>query len=195
MLYIIAEAAVGDDISPAFFFGYMGVAAALTFCSNKFSMIFNGLIKFRSWICLRNSEEWCGYLVNGCVEARTYHQIMPSNYYGWYLGFVRSYHISHPVTKKYVIQFDFSLHILFCCLVKNDGKYSYYLGYQHLAAGLCCGLSSLSAGLAIGITGDAGVRANAQQDKVYVGMLLMQIFAEAIGLFGLIVAIILTSSS
>jgi len=37
-----------------------------------------------------------------------------------------------------------------------------FIGYAHLAAGLCCGLSSLAAGLAIGIVGDAGVRANAQ---------------------------------
>ena len=35
------------------------------------------------------------------------------------------------------------------------------MGYKHLASGLCCGLSSLAAGLAIGICGDAGVRANA----------------------------------
>jgi len=35
-------------------------------------------------------------------------------------------------------------------------------GYKLLAAGLCCGLSSLAAGLAIGVTGDAGVRAYAQ---------------------------------
>ncbi len=34
--------------------------------------------------------------------------------------------------------------------------------YKLLGAGLCCGLSSLAAGLAIGIVGDAGVRANAQ---------------------------------
>ena len=39
--------------------------------------------------------------------------------------------------------------------------YSCYNGYKHFAAGLCCGLSSLAAGLAIGIAGDAGVRANA----------------------------------
>ena len=39
--------------------------------------------------------------------------------------------------------------------------YTYFDGYSHLAAGLCCGLSSLAAGLAIGIVGDAGVRANA----------------------------------
>ena len=40
-------------------------------------------------------------------------------------------------------------------------NYSCYAGYRHLGAGLCCGLSSLAAGLAIGIAGDAGVRANA----------------------------------
>ncbi len=52
--------------------------------------------------------------------------------------------------------------------IKAD-DYSAFKGYSHLAAGLCCGLSSLvnyfsfkAAGLAIGIVGDAGVRANAQ---------------------------------
>ena len=43
----------------------------------------------------------------------------------------------------------------------NDQTYTYYSGYKHLSSGLCCGLSSLAAGLAIGIVGDAGVRANA----------------------------------
>lgn len=69
-------------------------------------------------------------------------------------------------------------------------KYSNYQGYKHLAGGLCCGLSALGAGLCIGIVGDAGVRANAQKD-IYVGMILILIFAEALGLYGLIVAIIL----
>eukprot|EP01015_Nassula_variabilis_P024516 TRINITY_DN469_c0_g1_i4.p1 TRINITY_DN469_c0_g1~~TRINITY_DN469_c0_g1_i4.p1 ORF type:complete len:160 (-),score=43.28 TRINITY_DN469_c0_g1_i4:94-573(-) len=72
----------------------------------------------------------------------------------------------------------------------ND--YNYYKGYSHLAAGLCCGLSSLGAGLAIGIVGDAGVRANAQQERIYVGMLLILIFAEALGLYGLIIGIVIS---
>merc|ERR1719473_2086839 len=71
-------------------------------------------------------------------------------------------------------------------------SYSAYNGYKHLASGLCCGLSSLAAGLAIGVAGDAGVRANAQKD-IYVGVILILIFAEALGLYGLIVAIILSS--
>ena len=65
-------------------------------------------------------------------------------------------------------------------------------GYQILGAGLCCGLSSLAAGLAIGVAGDAGVRAYAQTDGIFVGMILILIFSEAIGLYGMIVAIIIS---
>ena len=71
-------------------------------------------------------------------------------------------------------------------------NYSWYAGYAHLSAGLCCGLSSLAAGLAIGICGDAGVRAHAHTEQIYVGMLLMLIFAEALGLYGLIISLILS---
>ena len=70
--------------------------------------------------------------------------------------------------------------------------YNCYYGYRHLAAGLCCGLSSLAAGLCLGVAGDAGVRANAQKD-IYVGVILILIFGEALGLYGLIVAIILAN--
>ncbi|KAL8425673.1 hypothetical protein Efla_003993 [Eimeria flavescens] len=62
--------------------------------------------------------------------------------------------------------------------------YSAYAGFGHLAGGLAVGLSSLAAGLAIGIVGDAGVRANAQQPKLFFGVTLILIFAEAIGLYG-----------
>ena len=72
--------------------------------------------------------------------------------------------------------------------------YKYKDGYAHLASGLCCGLSSLGAGIAIGIGGDAGVRALGQTDKIFVGMMLILLFAEALGLYGLIVSLILSSS-
>jgi V-type H+-transporting ATPase proteolipid subunit len=74
--------------------------------------------------------------------------------------------------------------------VNQPAVYTPYKGYRHLAGGMCCGLSALGAGLTIGIVGDAGVRANAQKD-MYVGMILILIFAEALGLYGLIVAIIM----
>jgi V-type H+-transporting ATPase 16kDa proteolipid subunit len=55
--------------------------------------------------------------------------------------------------------------------------------------------SGLAAGMAIGIVGDAGVRAVGQQEKLFVGMILILIFAEALGLYGLIVALILSQQS
>lgn len=79
-------------------------------------------------------------------------------------------------------------------LVKKD-KFTLFSGYSYLSAGLCCGISSLAAGLAIGLVGDSGVKANAQQERIFVGMILILIFAEALGLYGLIVALILSSSS
>merc|ERR1712078_593295 len=62
--------------------------------------------------------------------------------------------------------------------------YSQYSGYAHLGAGL-----------AVGIVGDAGVRANAQQPRLFVGMILILIFAEALGLYGLIVGLVVASTS
>lgn len=64
---------------------------------------------------------------------------------------------------------------------------------NQLGAGLSVGLSGLAAGYAIGIVGDAGVRGTAQQPRLFVGMILILIFAEVLGLYGLIVALILTT--
>ena len=66
-------------------------------------------------------------------------------------------------------------------------QYSLYTGCAHLAAGLCCGFSGLAAGMAIGIAGDAGVRAIGQEPRLFVGTILILIFAEALGLYGQLV--------
>lgn len=55
------------------------------------------------------------------------------------------------------------------------------LAFSQLGAGLTVGLAGLAAGMAIGIIGDAGARASAQQPRLYVGMVLILIFAEALG--------------
>ncbi|KAG5542407.1 hypothetical protein RHGRI_022070 [Rhododendron griersonianum] len=82
----------------------------------------------------------------------------------------------------------------------NPKAKSYYLfdGYAHLSSGLACGLAGLSAGMAIGnvmieLLMMCVCRANAQQPKLFVGMILILIFAEALALYGLIVGIILSS--
>ena len=67
----------------------------------------------------------------------------------------------------------------------------FFRGFVHLGAGLSVGLSGLAAGYAVGVVGDAGVRGTAQQPRLFVGMILILIFAEVLGLYGLIVAIYL----
>mmetsp|Transcript_98794 Transcript_98794/g.120969 ORF Transcript_98794/g.120969 Transcript_98794/m.120969 type:complete len:169 (-) Transcript_98794:46-552(-) len=76
--------------------------------------------------------------------------------------------------------------------VSEGDDYNEFRAYAHMASGLSVGLSALGAGFAIGIVGDAGVRANGQQPRLYVGMILILIFAEALALYGLIVAIVLS---
>ncbi|KAK2796517.1 v-type proton ATPase 16 kDa proteolipid subunit 2 [Emmonsiellopsis sp. PD_5] len=69
--------------------------------------------------------------------------------------------------------------------------YSLYSGFMHLGAGLSVGLAGLAAGYTIGI----GVRSYMQQSRVFVGMVLILIFGEVLGLYGLIVGLILNSKS
>lgn len=74
-------------------------------------------------------------------------------------------------------------------------RQSLYTSFIQLGAGLSVGLSGLAAGFAIGIVGDAGVRGTSQQPRLFVGMLLILIFAEVLGLYGLIVALLLNSKA
>ncbi|KAH0612556.1 uncharacterized protein LAJ45_00270 [Morchella importuna] len=74
-------------------------------------------------------------------------------------------------------------------------SYSLFSGFAHLGAGLSVGLAGLAAGYAIGIVGNAGSRAFMSQGKVFVGMVLILIFAEVLGLYGLIVALILNTKT
>ncbi|CED84257.1 v-type atpase [Phaffia rhodozyma] len=78
-------------------------------------------------------------------------------------------------------------------LAPNTG-YSLFAGFVHLAAGLACGMTGLAAGYAIGIVGDACVRTYVYESKVFVTMVLILIFAEVIGLYGLIVSLLLNTA-
>ena len=77
-------------------------------------------------------------------------------------------------------------------MLKSGGRYSSFQGYAHLGAGCCVGFSSLVAGVAIGTIGERGIRDYGNQDRLFVVLLLILIFAEALGLYGLIVALILS---
>jgi len=81
--------------------------------------------------------------------------------------------------------------VLIAGSITKPDTYELFSGFVHFGAGLSVGLSGLAAGFAIGIVGDAGVRGTAQQPRLFVGMILILIFAEVLGLYGLIVAIFL----
>ncbi|KAK7789090.1 hypothetical protein R5R35_009744 [Gryllus longicercus] len=81
--------------------------------------------------------------------------------------------------------------VLLAGALKEPSDYPLYKGFYHLGAGLSVGFSGLASGFAIGIVGDAGVRGTAQQPRMFVGMILILIFAEVLGLYGLIVSIFL----
>lgn len=79
--------------------------------------------------------------------------------------------------------------VMFGSLVAS--KYPLFLGAMQFGGGLACGLSSLSAGFAIGVVGEAGVRGFVQQPRLFMGMILLLIFAEVLGLYGAIGAIMI----
>ncbi|KAF3355361.1 Chromatin structure-remodeling complex subunit rsc7 [Verticillium dahliae VDG1] len=74
-------------------------------------------------------------------------------------------------------------------------KTTLFAAFLQLGAGLAVGLSGMAAGFSIGIIGDAGVRASTQQPRLYSGMVLILIFAEVLGLYGVIVAILMLTRS
>ena len=68
-------------------------------------------------------------------------------------------------------------------LISNRIKYelSLFTSMINLGSGFAVGLSSLAAGFALGIVGDAGTRSVAQQPRLFVSMVIILIFAEVLG--------------
>ncbi|TFY57646.1 hypothetical protein EVG20_g8458 [Dentipellis fragilis] len=79
--------------------------------------------------------------------------------------------------------------------VDPSQDYPLFAGFVHLGAGLACGFTGLAAGYAIGIVGDSCVRAYVHESRVFVAMVLILIFAEVLGLYGLIVALIMNTKA
>ena len=148
--------------NPQAFFGYLGIACALVFANLGSAY---GTAKSGVGICSMG-------VLKPELIMKSIIPVVMAGILGIY-GLIISVIVNNKIPKG------------------NGQNYHWNDGFKHMASGFCCGLSALGAGLAIGVVGDAGVRANAQQEAVFVGMVLILIFAEALGLYGMIVAIIL----
>ena len=64
--------------------------------------------------------------------------------------------------------------------------------FLFLGAGLLCGFSNLVAGYSIGLVGEQGVKFYAINEAIFVALILILIFAEVLGLYGMISSIIVS---
>ena len=77
--------------------------------------------------------------------------------------------------------------------VKVDAENTPAIPILLLGAGMLCGFSNVAAGYAIGLVGEQGVKFFAINEAIFVALILILIFAEVLGLFGMISSIIIST--
>jgi V-type H+-transporting ATPase proteolipid subunit len=71
----------------------------------------------------------------------------------------------------------------------------YFAGYAVFFSGCSVGITNIASGISVGIAGSACALGDAQDDSLFVKILIVEIFASALGIFGIIVGIIQSNNA